>query len=89
MFGALSQITFREWRRHKLRMALTILGIALGVAVFFAIRTTNDGLAGSLRSTIEKLGGKSTLQIVGGEAGFDSESGGEAAEPLFAATGEF
>lgn len=73
MFGALLQITFREWRKHKLRLTLTISGIALGVAVFFAIQTTNTGLVGSLHSTIEKLGGKSTLQITGGEAGFSQE----------------
>ncbi|MEO6655766.1 MAG: FtsX-like permease family protein, partial [Pyrinomonadaceae bacterium] len=73
MFGALTQITLREWQLHKLRLALTILGIALGVAVFFSIRTSNKSLVGSLHSTIEKLAGKSTLQIVSGEAGFPME----------------
>lgn len=73
MFGALTQITFREWQRHKLRLALTILGISLGVAVFFAIRTANQMLVSSLHSTIEKLAGKSTLQIVAGEAGFPQD----------------
>ncbi|CAN5626112.1 ABC transporter permease [soil metagenome] len=73
MFGALSQITVREWRLHKLRLALTILGISLGVAVFFAIQTSNKSLVGSLHTTIEKLAGKSTLQVVAGEAGFPRE----------------
>ena len=45
MFGALWLITFKQWRAHRLRVALTTLGIALGVAVFFAIRTGNATLA--------------------------------------------
>lgn len=73
MFSSLDQITFRQWQRHKLRLALTILGIALGVAVFFAVRTANRTLVSSLNATIEKLAGKSTLQIVAGEPGFPQE----------------
>lgn len=69
----LAQITRRQWREHKLRVALTILGVALGVAVFFAIRTTNTTLVDSLHSTIEKLAGKATLQVVAGEAGFTQD----------------
>ncbi|HEX3372284.1 MAG TPA: FtsX-like permease family protein [Candidatus Acidoferrales bacterium] len=73
MFGALWLITFKQWRAHKLRVALTTLGIALGVAVFFAIRTGNATLLDSLRSTVEKLAGKATLQISAGESGFSEK----------------
>jgi putative ABC transport system permease protein len=74
MIGALAQITARQWRLHKLRLLLTTFGIALGVAVFFAIQTTNKGIVGSLHSTIEKLGGRSTLQVTGDEAGFSLDN---------------
>jgi putative ABC transport system permease protein len=70
MFGALWMVTFKQWRAHRLRLALTTLGIALGVAVFFAIRTGNATLLDSLRATVEKLAGKATLQISAGESGF-------------------
>jgi len=70
MTGALAQITSRQWRRHKLRLALATSGIALGVAVFFAIQTTNTTVVDSLHSTIEKLAGKATLQISAGDSGF-------------------
>ena len=70
MIFAISQITSRQWGRHKLRTLLTILGIALGVAVFFAVRTANLTLLSSLTLTIEKLAGKATLQVVGDEGGF-------------------
>jgi hypothetical protein len=70
MFGAMWLITFKQWRAHRLRVALTTLGIALGVAVFFAIRTGNATLLDSLHATVEKLAGKATLQISAGESGF-------------------
>src|SRR5687767_3329798 len=73
MMGPLGFIVLRDWQKHKLRLGLTIAGIALGVTVFFAIQTVNRTLSDSLHSTIEKLAGKATLQIVAGEAGFSDE----------------
>jgi putative ABC transport system permease protein len=73
MLGALWLITFKQWRAHRLRVALTTLGIALGVGVFFAIRTGNATLLDSLRATVEKLAGKATLQITAGESGFSEK----------------
>ncbi|MFL6468142.1 MAG: hypothetical protein ACJ72Z_09330, partial [Pyrinomonadaceae bacterium] len=70
MNSGLKLVTGRQWARHKLRLTLTVLGIALGVAVFFAVRTTNRTLIDSLNSTIEKLAGKATLQIAAGDEGF-------------------
>ena len=70
MIPALWQVTFRQWRTHRLRVAMTTLGIALGVAVFFAIRTANAALLDSLTETVERLAGKSTLQVSAGESGF-------------------
>ncbi|HYE74491.1 MAG TPA: ABC transporter permease, partial [Blastocatellia bacterium] len=70
MFSTLAFITFQQWRQHKLRLSLTIIGIILGTAVFFAVRTANITLLNSLTVTIEKLAGKATLQIVAGESGF-------------------
>ena len=73
MFSALASVTWRQWRLHRLRTVLTLLGVAIGVAVFFAVRTANLTLLSSLSLTIEKLAGKATLQIVGGETGFSEE----------------
>ncbi len=70
MITALANITWKQWRRHRLRTLLTLLGIALGVAVFFAVRTANVTLLNSLTTTIEKVAGKATLQISAGESGF-------------------
>lgn len=73
MLSALGHITLRQWSNHKLRLVLTTLGIALGVAVFFGIRTANATLLASLRVTVEKAAGKATLQIAAGESGFPEE----------------
>ncbi len=70
MISALANITWKQWRRHRLRTLLTLLGIALGVGVFFAVRTANVTLINSLTTTIRKVAGKATLQISGGESGF-------------------
>lgn len=90
MVRALALIILRDWQRHKLRLALTTAGIALGVATFFAIQSANQTLVDSLNVTIEKLAGKATLQIVSAEAGFPMEtvkaarevSGVKIAEPV-------
>lgn len=74
MLTALAFITFRQWREHKLRIGLTILGIALGVGVFFAVSTANTTLLSSLKLTVEKLAGKATLQVTAGESGFPEET---------------
>ena len=73
MLTALASVTLRQWRRHRLRTILTIAGIAIGVAAFFAVRTANRTLLSSLSLTIQKLAGKATLQVVAGESGFPEE----------------
>jgi len=73
MLLALWLITRRQWRAHGIRVVLTTLGIALGVAVFFAIHTANVALLDSLQQTVEKVAGKSTLQVTAGETGFPEQ----------------
>ena len=71
--GALTLVTVRQWALHRLRLALTLMGIALGVAVFFAVRTANTTLVNSLATTVEKLAGRATLQVSAGEASIPQE----------------
>jgi putative ABC transport system permease protein len=74
MIGALLHVATRQWKTHRLRVAMTTLGIALGVAVFFAIRTANAALLDSLTLTVQRLAGKSTLEVTAGEVGFPEET---------------
>ncbi|HKO95969.1 MAG TPA: FtsX-like permease family protein [Pyrinomonadaceae bacterium] len=73
MTGPLAFVTFRQWSEHRLRLFLTLAGIALGVAVFFAVRTANTTLVSSLGATVEKLAGHATLQVSAGEATIPQE----------------
>ena len=74
MISALWLVALRQWGTHRLRVAMTTLGIALGVAVFFAIRTANAALLDSLTLTVERLAGKATLEVSAGETGFPEET---------------
>ncbi len=73
MYFALSFIAFRQWSHHKLRLALTLAGIVLGVAVFFSARTASTSVRASLKSTVERIAGKATLQVTAGESGFPEQ----------------
>jgi putative ABC transport system permease protein len=63
-------ISLRDWRNHRLRALITIIGVAIGVSTYFALRTVNQTLLASLAATVDKLAGKATLQITAGDSGF-------------------
>ena len=50
--------------REALRTLLTILAIALGVAVVLAIALAGDAATGSFRSSMETLAGENELEVV-------------------------
>lgn len=58
----------RPLRREPLRTALTVLAVALGVAVVLGIELAGDAAAGSFRSSMETLTGDASLEVtaVGG-----------------------
>lgn len=62
-------VSWRHLRRHRVRTALTVLGIALGVAVIVAIAMVNRSLTRSFQSTIDQIAGKAVLQVANGESG--------------------
>ena len=53
----------RPLRRDLIRTSLTILSVALGVAVVIAIELAGEAAVGSFRSSLETLLGKTDLQI--------------------------
>jgi putative ABC transport system permease protein len=58
-------------RRHVLRWALTIVGIALGVGAFVAIHTANGSTFHAFDHTIDEIAGAAQLQLTSGEFGFE------------------
>ena len=69
----LKLITWPYVRRHKVRTALTMLGIVLGVAVFVGMHTANESVLLAFQKTIDRIAGKAQLQISTGEGGFPEE----------------
>jgi putative ABC transport system permease protein len=66
-------ISWQYARRHVLRTALTVAGIVLGVAVFVAMRTANQNVLLAFSQTIDRIAGRTELQVTAGEAGFGEE----------------
>jgi putative ABC transport system permease protein len=59
--------------KHLLRTLLTTLGIALGVAVFVGMNVANDNVLAGFAQTVDRIAGKTELQITAGEAGFPED----------------
>jgi putative ABC transport system permease protein len=66
----LSFVAWRHVRQKPLRAALTVLGIALGVALFVAISAINASTLGFFRDNVGSITGKATFTVLGSEAGF-------------------
>jgi putative ABC transport system permease protein len=66
-------ISWPYFRRHVLRTALTTAGIVLGVAVFVGMHTANQSVLFAFSHTVDRIAGKTELQVTAGEPGFDEE----------------
>jgi putative ABC transport system permease protein len=60
-------------RRHALRTLLTVAGIVLGVAVLVGMNTANRSVLAAFASTVDRIAGKTELQVTAGEAGFPED----------------
>ena len=63
--GGLSSYAWRSLAARPLRSLLTVVGIALGVAVLFAALATNAGIDGAIERTVHDLLGRSDLRVEG------------------------
>jgi putative ABC transport system permease protein len=69
----LTLISWPYFRTHPARTALTVAGITLGVAAFVAMHTANQAVQNGFTATIDRIAGKTQLQVTAGETGFDEE----------------
>jgi putative ABC transport system permease protein len=67
----LRAVCMPRMREHRLRTTLTVLGVALGVAVLVAVVTANHSIVAGTKATLDDLSGKADLQISAGASGFD------------------
>src|SRR5258706_16108012 len=66
-------ISWPYFRRHVLRTMLTVAGIVLGVAVFVGMHPANQTVLDGFSRTVDRIAGKTEIQITAGETGFDEE----------------
>jgi putative ABC transport system permease protein len=64
-------ISWPYFKKHVLRTLLTVAGIVLGVAVFVAMHTANESVRFAFDATIDRIAGKTELQVTAGESGFE------------------
>jgi putative ABC transport system permease protein len=74
-----SWFILRRLRLEALRSALTVAGVALGVAVVLAIRLANASALGGFSAALDAVAGKTSLEVIGVGLGVD--------EPRLAALG--
>ena len=67
-------ISWPYFRKHIVRTLLTTAGIVLGVAVFVGMHTANQSVLFAFSRTVDRIAGKTELQVTAGEAGFDEET---------------
>ncbi len=73
MFSLLRLISFRHFILSPLRTALTMCGVAVGVATLVGIASINHTVMDAFRSTIDTVSGKADLTISGSAVGFPEE----------------
>ena len=64
-------ISWPYFRKHVVRTLLTMAGIVLGVAVFVGMHTANQSVLFAFNSTVDRIAGKTEIQVSAGEPGFD------------------
>ncbi|HHJ18907.1 MAG TPA: ABC transporter permease [Gammaproteobacteria bacterium] len=71
--GTLRLASFRYLLQHPWQLALTIIGIALGIAIIVAVDLANESATRAFQLSMENINGKATHQIVGGPSGLDEQ----------------
>ncbi len=73
MLQLLRLVSLRHLFSHPLRTALTIFGVAVGVATLVGIASINRAVMDAFRSTIDTIAGKADLTMAGVNPGFPEE----------------
>ncbi|GAG58284.1 unnamed protein product, partial [marine sediment metagenome] len=71
MINLVRLFSLRHFYREKWKSGLTIVGIALGVAVFISIRISINSALGAFKNTVDHVAGRTHLEITSPGHGFD------------------
>ncbi len=73
MGALLRLLVWRRLREEPFRFLLTTLGIALGVAVFIAIKLANGAAVHAFQSSLTAVSGETHLEVYAGDLGVDED----------------
>src|SRR3984957_8164002 len=62
-FTLIYRLILRPLAKERMRTALTVLAVSLGVAAVLAIELAGQAAAGSFRSSLETLTGRANLEV--------------------------
>src|SRR2546421_8070308 len=71
MFTLWRFVSLPDLVQHRLRALFPLVGIALGVAVFLAVRVTNLSTLRAFERTVDAIAGRAGLEITGRGAPLD------------------
>lgn len=73
MWALLRLVSIRHFIGSPLRTALTVVGVAVGVATLVGITAINRSVMDAFRSTIDTIAGKADLTVAADTSGFPEE----------------
>lgn len=71
MWPLIRFVSLRHIAAAKLRSLLTLLGVALGVAMLVGMTTANGAVMSSFEEMVDRASGKADLEVTGDESGVD------------------
>jgi len=73
LLSVFRRVSVPYFRARLLRMTLTVVGIALGVAGITGVQLLHGAVSRSFEQTVERIAGKAVLQVTNGEIGVPEE----------------
>lgn len=70
-FSLLRLLAWRRLKEEPFRLALTLVGVALGVAVFIAVKMANETSTRAFENSLVAISGKTQLEVSAGGLGVD------------------
>ncbi len=72
-FSLLRLIAWRRLKEEPFRLLLTLVGVALGVAVFIAVKMANETSTRAFENSLAAISGKTQLEVSAGGLGVDED----------------
>ena len=69
----LRAVTWPHWTEHRLRTALTVIGVSLGVATVIGVADVSESVLASFQQMVQTVAGASDLEVTAAGSGVPEE----------------